>query len=118
MEPNKIRTRAQSGGVGFPPSVQASVQLIASLLRISAWIGDMDRGSWITKRWNVWIFVQYEEINELEKDFNLMCRNAQNYNEESSIIYEDSVTLQSVFSTARERVEKEAEAQAQGELFN
>ena len=39
----------------------------------------------------------------------LLCKNAQNYNEESSLIYEDSVVLQSVFTNARQRVEEEPE---------
>ena len=45
----------------------------------------------------------------------LLCKNAQMYNEESSLIYEDSVVLQSVFSTYRRRVEEEAgEAEEDG----
>lgn len=39
----------------------------------------------------------------------LLCKNAQNYNEESSLIYEDSVVLQSVFTSARQRTEEEPE---------
>lgn len=39
----------------------------------------------------------------------LLCKNAQNYNEESSLIYEDSVVLQSVFTSARQRIEEEPE---------
>lgn len=45
----------------------------------------------------------------MEKDFFLMCHNAQKYNEEASIIYEDSIVMQSVFCTARERIEQEAD---------
>lgn len=52
---------------------------------------------------------KYLEIDELDRDFMLLCKNAQNYNEESSLIYEDSVVLQSVFSNARQRVEEEPE---------
>lgn len=39
----------------------------------------------------------------------LLCRNAQEYNEEASIIYEDSIVMQSVFLNARERIETEAD---------
>lgn len=53
--------------------------------------------------------LQYEDINDLEKDFVLMCHNAQEYNEEASVIYEDSIVMQSVFCTARERIENEAD---------
>jgi SWI/SNF-related matrix-associated actin-dependent regulator of chromatin subfamily A protein 2/4 len=35
-----------------------------------------------------------------------MCKNAQIYNEEASLIHEDSIVLQSVFTSARERLEK------------
>ncbi|RXG70372.1 ATP-dependent helicase brm [Armadillidium vulgare] len=52
---------------------------------------------------------KYEDINDLEKDFVLMCHNAQEYNEEASVIYEDSIVMQSVFCTARERIEQEAD---------
>ena len=46
-------------------------------------------------------------MDELEKDFMLLCKNAQTYNEETSLIYEDSVVLQSVFTNARRKVEEE-----------
>ena len=46
-------------------------------------------------------------MEDLERDFIQLCKNAQNYNEESSLIYEDSVVLQSVFTSARQRVEAE-----------
>lgn len=36
----------------------------------------------------------------------LLCKNAQEFNMESSSIYEDSIILQSVFTNARERLEK------------
>ncbi|KAK8725983.1 hypothetical protein OTU49_010589, partial [Cherax quadricarinatus] len=52
---------------------------------------------------------RYEDVNDLQSAFMLLCRNAQEYNEESSIIYEDSVVMQSVFVNARERVEAEVE---------
>ena len=38
-----------------------------------------------------------------------MCSNTQKYNEDGSLIYEDSIVLQSVFTNARERlIENEA----------
>lgn len=42
---------------------------------------------------------------DLERDFMLLCQNAQIYNEEASIIHEDSIVLQSVFSEARQKIE-------------
>ena len=52
---------------------------------------------------------QYEDLNALEKDFCLLCSNTQKYNEDGSLIYEDSIVLQSVFTNARERlIENEA----------
>lgn len=35
----------------------------------------------------------------------LLCQNAQIYNEETSLIHEDSIVLQSVFSNAKQRIE-------------
>ena len=52
---------------------------------------------------------KYEDLDALEKDFILMCQNTQKYNEDGSLIYEDSIVLQSVFTSARERLEEEAE---------
>lgn len=43
-------------------------------------------------------------MEDLQYDFNLLCRNAQRYNEESSLIHEDSIVLQSVFENAMKRV--------------
>ena len=34
-----------------------------------------------------------------------LCQNAQIYNEEASLIHEDSIVLQSVFTNARQRIE-------------
>lgn len=36
----------------------------------------------------------------------LMCSNTQKYNEDGSLIYEDSIVLQSVFTNARERLDE------------
>merc|ERR1712003_196046 len=49
----------------------------------------------------------YEDMDALEKDFALMCKNTQQYNEDGSLIFEDSIVLQSVFTNARERLEAE-----------
>ena len=39
----------------------------------------------------------------------MLCSNTQKYNEDGSLIYEDSIVLQSVFTNARERlIENEA----------
>ena len=39
----------------------------------------------------------------------MLCKNTQQYNEDGSLIYEDSIVLQSVFTNARERLEQEAD---------
>ena len=52
---------------------------------------------------------QYDHLDAMEKDFSLLCSNTQKYNEDGSLIYEDSIVLQSVFTNARERlIENEA----------
>ena len=56
------------------------------------------------------IFFQYDDLNALEKDFCLLCSNTQKYNEDGSLIYEDSIVLQSVFTNARERLIEAGEA--------
>lgn len=38
-----------------------------------------------------------------------LCKNAQFYNEDASLIHEDSIVLQSVFTEARKRLETHAE---------
>merc|ERR1719245_611755 len=52
---------------------------------------------------------RYEDMDALERDFMLMCKNTQQYNEDGSLIFEDSIVLQSVFTNARERLEQEPE---------
>ncbi|XP_030636240.1 probable global transcription activator SNF2L2 [Chanos chanos] len=47
---------------------------------------------------------KYRSIADLEKDIRLMCHNAQTFNLEGSQIFEDSVVLQSVFESARQRI--------------
>ena len=42
-----------------------------------------------------------------------LCKNTQQYNEDGSLIYEDSIVLQSVFTNARERIEQVSEARWQ-----
>lgn len=48
---------------------------------------------------------KYGDLHDLERDFMLLCQNAQTYNEEASVIHEDSIVLQSVFTNARQRIE-------------
>lgn len=48
---------------------------------------------------------QYNDITDLERDFFTLCANAQTYNEEASLIYEDSVRLRNVFIEVRRRYE-------------
>jgi len=50
---------------------------------------------------------KYEDLDAIEKDFMLLCKNTQQYNEDGSLIHEDSIVLQSVFTNARERLEQE-----------
>lgn len=54
---------------------------------------------------------KYADLDELEADFMLLCKNAQLYNEEASLIHEDSIVLEKVFTNARARVESEMEEQ-------
>ena len=37
----------------------------------------------------------------------LLCKNTQLYNEDGSLIHEDSIVLQSVFTNARQRIEQD-----------
>lgn len=48
---------------------------------------------------------KYFDFTELEKDFVQLCQNAQIYNEEQSLIYEDSINLQSVFFNAKQKIQ-------------
>merc|ERR1712173_354116 len=50
---------------------------------------------------------KYDEMDSLERDFMTLCKNTQQYNEDGSLIFEDSIVLQSVFTNARERLEQE-----------
>lgn len=52
---------------------------------------------------------KYVDFAELERDFMQLCQNAQTYNEEASLIYEDSIVLQSVFTNARLRLETDGD---------
>uniref|UniRef100_A0A671YHR7 SWI/SNF related BAF chromatin remodeling complex subunit ATPase 4a n=1 Tax=Sparus aurata TaxID=8175 RepID=A0A671YHR7_SPAAU len=52
---------------------------------------------------------KYRSLNDLEKDVMLLCQNAQTFNLEGSLIYEDSIVLQSVFTSVRQKIEKEDE---------
>merc|ERR1712083_377305 len=50
---------------------------------------------------------KYEDMGVMEKDFMLLCQNTQKYNEDGSLIHEDSIVLQSVFTNAREKLSLE-----------
>lgn len=54
---------------------------------------------------------KYRSIGDLEKDIMLLCHNAQTFNLEGSQIYEDSIVLQSVFKSARQKIAKEEESE-------
>lgn len=53
---------------------------------------------------------KYTDMADLERDFMLLCQNAQIYNEEASLIHEDSIVLQSVFTKAKQRLETEVDS--------
>ena len=44
----------------------------------------------------------YKNIKDLEDDFNLLCQNARKYNRDDSLIFKESITLQSIFRNAKE----------------
>ncbi|CAH0722343.1 unnamed protein product, partial [Brenthis ino] len=46
---------------------------------------------------------KYTDISDMERDFFTLCANAQTYNEETSLIYADSVRLRNVFIEIRRR---------------
>lgn len=46
---------------------------------------------------------KYTDISDMERDFFTLCANAQTYNEDVSLIYEDSVRLRNVFIEIRRR---------------
>uniref|UniRef100_A0A8D0FS05 Bromo domain-containing protein n=1 Tax=Strix occidentalis caurina TaxID=311401 RepID=A0A8D0FS05_STROC len=50
---------------------------------------------------------KYRNLSDLEKDLMLLCHNAQTFNLEGSQIYEDSIVLQSVFKSVRQKIAKE-----------
>ncbi|KAG5832086.1 hypothetical protein ANANG_G00287380 [Anguilla anguilla] len=54
---------------------------------------------------------KYRSLNDLEKDVMLLCQNAQTFNLEGSLIYEDSIVLQSVFTSVRQKIEKEEDTE-------
>ncbi|KAM9360220.1 putative global transcription activator SNF2L2 [Symphorus nematophorus] len=53
---------------------------------------------------------KYRSVGDLEKDVMLLCHNAQTFNLEGSQIYEDSIVLQSVFKSARQKIAKDEES--------
>lgn len=48
---------------------------------------------------------RYRSLDELEMEYMTMCKNAQEYNIEQSLIYQDSFTLQSIFREYKPKVE-------------
>ncbi|XP_051785503.1 probable global transcription activator SNF2L2 isoform X3 [Erpetoichthys calabaricus] len=54
---------------------------------------------------------KYRSLGDLEKDVMLLCHNAQTFNLEGSQIYEDSIVLQSVFKSARQKIAKDEESE-------
>uniref|UniRef100_UPI0037E73943 probable global transcription activator SNF2L2 isoform X1 n=1 Tax=Semicossyphus pulcher TaxID=241346 RepID=UPI0037E73943 len=58
---------------------------------------------------------KYRNVGDLEKDVMLLCHNAQTFNLEGSQIYEDSIVLQSVFKSARQKIAKDEESEDDSE---
>lgn len=56
---------------------------------------------------------KYRSLGDLEKDVLLLCQNAQTFNLEGSLIYEDSIVLQSVFTSVRQKIEKEDDSEGE-----
>uniref|UniRef100_A0A8C9ZY38 SWI/SNF related BAF chromatin remodeling complex subunit ATPase 2 n=1 Tax=Sander lucioperca TaxID=283035 RepID=A0A8C9ZY38_SANLU len=54
---------------------------------------------------------KYRSVVDLERDVMLLCHNAQTFNLEGSQIYEDSIVLQSVFKSARQKIAKDEESE-------
>ncbi|XP_032356396.1 transcription activator BRG1 isoform X7 [Etheostoma spectabile] len=54
---------------------------------------------------------RYRSLGDLERDVMLLFQNAQTFNLEGSLIYEDSIVLQSVFTSLRQKIEKEEESE-------
>jgi len=50
---------------------------------------------------------KYDDMDMMARDFDLLCLNTQKYNEDGSLIHEDSIVLQSVFTNAREKLQTE-----------
>ena len=49
---------------------------------------------------------KYRGLDQLEEDVFLLCENAQTYNMDGSLIFDDSVILKSVWLSAREKMSK------------
>ncbi|RVE67810.1 hypothetical protein OJAV_G00085560 [Oryzias javanicus] len=58
---------------------------------------------------------KYRSVGDLEKDVMLLCQNAQTFNLEGSQIYEDSIVLQSVFKSARQKIAKDDDSEEDSE---
>ncbi|KAM8885280.1 putative global transcription activator SNF2L2 isoform 2-T4 [Spinachia spinachia] len=58
---------------------------------------------------------KYRGVGDLERDVMLLCHNAQTFNLEGSQIYEDSIVLQSVFKSARQKIAKDEESEDDSE---
>uniref|UniRef100_A0A7N8XGY0 Transcription activator BRG1-like n=1 Tax=Mastacembelus armatus TaxID=205130 RepID=A0A7N8XGY0_9TELE len=57
---------------------------------------------------------RYRSLGDLERDVMLLFQNAQTFNLEGSLqIYEDSIVLQSVFTSLRQKIEKEEESEGE-----
>jgi SWI/SNF-related matrix-associated actin-dependent regulator of chromatin subfamily A member 2/4 len=61
---------------------------------------------------------KYVDFADLEKDFFQLCQNAQIYNEEASLIYEDSIVLQKIFSQAKQKVTECEESEEEGKFID
>merc|ERR1711997_1435348 len=50
---------------------------------------------------------KYDDMDMMARDFDQLCLNTQKYNEDGSLIHEDSIVVQSVFTNAREKLQAE-----------
>lgn len=61
---------------------------------------------------------KYVDFPDLERDFVQLCQNAQIYNEEASLIYEDSVALQNIFTNYKQKILEEESDGDDGKKFD
>merc|ERR1712099_103900 len=61
---------------------------------------------------------KYDDMDMMARDFDLLCLNTQKYNVDGSLIHEDSIVLQSVFTNAREKLQTDWKDEPEDEESN